>query len=63
MKEAKVEGLWLMVECPGCSKPIIYKKFVTDNKVFNLMAKRHMTCDVCSESFFVTLKEMETELQ
>jgi hypothetical protein len=62
MNEAKVVGVWLIVECPECHVPSVYKKFVTANKVFNLMAKRHMTCEVCNASYFVTLEEMETEL-
>ena len=59
---AKVRGLWLLVECPHCNCPQILRKYVMDNSVSNLLQPRYETCEECGEGYFVELTERTDEL-
>jgi hypothetical protein len=63
MNDAKITGLWFIVECPHCHVPQVVNKWVKDNAAINLLKTRYVNCQMCSEPYFVTLTEMETELQ
>lgn len=60
--DAKVRGLWLLVECPYCQAPQVMRKHVMDNSVANILKARYETCETCGEGYFVKLEELETEL-
>lgn len=59
---AKVRGIWLLVECPFCYSPQVMRKHVMDNTVASILKKRYEVCDECGEGYFVELTEMEVEL-
>ncbi len=61
--DAKVRGLWLVVECPYCNSPQVMRKHVMDNSVANILKIRYEECDSCGEGFFVKLTEADVELQ
>jgi len=60
---ARVKGIWLIVECPHCLRMQVVNKWVRDNSVINLLKTRYMTCEHCDGAYFVELTEMNTELQ
>ena len=60
--EAKVTGIWLIVECPHCLVPQSVNKYVSNNAVINLVRPRFIVCKICAKSFFVELKEMDTSI-
>ena len=60
---AKVRGLWLLVECPHCGFPQVLRKHVRDNSVTNLLRPRYDTCEECVEGYFVELTEGDVDLQ
>ena len=61
--DAKVKGIWLIVECPHCHRVQVVNKWVKDNSVINLMKTRYLNCEHCDGAYFVELKEYETEIQ
>jgi hypothetical protein len=60
--EARVTGIWLIVECPHCLVPQIVNKYVKDNAVIRLLQTRYMECTMCHKNYFVELKELDTDL-
>ena len=56
---AKVRGIWLLVECPHCLKPQVIFKYVFDNTVDAVMKKRHFNCEHCEQNCFIELREVE----
>jgi Zn ribbon nucleic-acid-binding protein len=61
--DAKIKGVWLIAECPYCNAPQTINKWVKDNSVLNLLKARYQECTACGEGIFITLKEMDVELQ
>ena len=61
--DAKVRGLWLLVECPFCNSPQVLRKYVRDNSISHLMQPRYENCEECGEGYFVELTEEDIELQ
>ncbi len=59
---ARVTGVWLIVECPHCLVPQSVNKYVKDNAVINLLKPRHLRCKMCDKNVFVQLTEMDTEI-
>jgi len=59
---AKILGLWLIVECPYCHAPIVVNKYVKDNTVLELLRTRYETCENCDKSFFIELEDKTLEL-
>ena len=57
--DAKVRGLWLVVECPHCNKPQVIFRYVLDNTVDSITKKRFFSCEYCDENCFIELKETE----
>lgn len=55
--DAKVRGIWLVVECPHCNKPQVLFKHVLDNTVDAIMKIRYFSCEYCDKNCFVELKE------
>ena len=60
--DAKVRELWLIVECPHCLRPQVFRKHVMENTVISLTKTRYMTCEFCGDSFFIELEEKEVEV-
>ena len=60
--DAKVRGIWLLVECPFCNSPQVMRKHVMDSTVACILKKRYEVCDDCGKGYFVTLTEQESEL-
>ena len=60
--DAKVRGLWLVVECPHCNKPQIFFRYVMDNKVSSITKKRFFNCEYCDENCFIELKDEEYKI-
>ena len=59
--DAKVRGLWLVVECPYCNSPQVMRKHVMDNTVASILKQRYEVCEECGKGFFVQLMEMDVE--
>ena len=59
---AKVKGLYLIVECPHCLKPQVLFKLIFDNSVDNILKVRHFNCEYCDENCFVELKETKIKV-
>ncbi len=55
--DAKIKGLWLIVECPHCLKPQVLHKLVLDNTVDSIMKRRFFECEYCFSNCFIELKE------
>ena len=60
--DAKIKGLYFIVECPHCLKPQVLFKHVLDNMLMNIMKPRYFSCEFCGENCFIQLEEMETEM-
>ncbi len=60
--DAKVLGIWLIVECPHCLRPQTVNKWVKDNAVVRLLQMRYMQCTYCDQNYYVQLKQLETDL-
>ena len=54
---AKVKGLWLIVECPHCLKPQTVVKQVVENTIVSILKTRFITCDYCDGNYFIELSE------
>ena len=54
---AKIKGIWMIVECPHCQKPQVIFKLIFDNSVDNILKPRYFECEYCGENCFVELKE------
>lgn len=59
---AKIKGIYLIVECPYCHKPQVLFKLVWDNSVDNILKPRYFECEYCNENCFVELKETKLEV-
>ena len=54
---ARIKGLWLIVECPHCLKPQVIQKYVLDNTVDVIIKPRYFSCEHCDGNCFIELKE------
>jgi len=59
---ARIVGLWLIVECPYCHVPMVVNKYVKDNTVLELLRTRYEVCESCDKSFFIELEDKKMEL-
>ncbi len=57
---ARVDGLWLIVECPHCHRPNVVNKYVVQNMLYSLFDVKTYTCRVCGGAYQIKLELKET---